>query len=120
MRWTAVPFEDLAAIVRGTWGQTGWLETDVLGRLATKTSPFAGALHPIECYVLVWNVRGLSAGIHHYDVAGDEWQRIRSGPSLEAAVKAASGQRWIGGAVFLCMMTAVIARPLWKYAFEGA
>jgi SagB-type dehydrogenase family enzyme len=116
----AVPFEDLAAIVRGTWGQTGWLDGGVLGRFAAKTSPSAGALHPIECYVLAWNVRGLRAGIYHYDVAGDELRRLRSGPPRRAAVRAASGQRWIGGAAFLCVMTAVFARTLWKYGFEGA
>jgi SagB-type dehydrogenase family enzyme len=115
-----VSLEDLAAVVRGTWGRTGWLTDRVLGRFATKTSPSAGALHPIECYVLAWNVRGLRAGTYHYDVAGDELRRLRSGSPRESAVRAASGQRWVGGAAFLCVMTAVFPRTLWKYGFEGA
>ena len=65
----AVSLGDLAALIRGTWGLTGWLQAGLLGRLATKTSPSAGALHPIECYVLAWNVSGLPAGLYHYDVA---------------------------------------------------
>jgi SagB-type dehydrogenase family enzyme len=115
-----VPLQDLAAVVRGTWGRTGWLQTVLVGRVATKTSPSAGALHPIECYVLAWNVRGLRPGIYHYDVAGDELRRLRSGDCRAAAVRAASGQRWVGGAGFLCVMAAVFKRTLWKYELENA
>ena len=63
-----VPLADLAAVVRGTWGRTGWLEAGVYGRLPLKTSPSAGCLHPVECYVIAWNVSGLPAGLYHYDV----------------------------------------------------
>jgi len=115
-----VSLQDLAAVVRGTWGRTGWLDGGPMGRLATKTSPSAGALHPIECYVLAWNVRGLRPGLYHYDVAADELRRLRPGDLRVAAVKAASGQRWVGRAAFLCVMTAVFERTLWKYQLENA
>jgi SagB-type dehydrogenase family enzyme len=85
-----------------------------------KTSPSAGALHPIECYVLAWNVRGLARGVYHYDVAADELRRLHSGNVGLDAVRAASGQRWIQGAAFLCVMTAVFTRSLWKYKAEIA
>jgi SagB-type dehydrogenase family enzyme len=117
---SSVALEDLAAIVRGTWGQTGWIDAGPLGRLMTKTSPSAGALHPIECYVLAWNVRGLAAGLYRYEVGRDALSPIRRGVGRLEAVKAASGQKWIGGAAFVCIMTAVFARTLWKYDFEGA
>ena len=115
-----VSFEDLAAIVRGTWGRIGWFETRVLGRMAHKTSPSAGALHPIECYVLAWNVRGLRPGLYHYDVGADELRRLRAGDLRARVVEAASGQRWVGRAAFVCVMTAVFARTLWKYQVESA
>ncbi len=115
-----VAFEDLAELVRGTWGFTGWLDGGILGQLLTKTSPSAGALHPIECYVLAWNVRNLPAGLYHYDVSSDELRRLRSGDMRAAAVRAASGQKWVGQAAFLCVMTAVFKRTLWKYHLESA
>jgi SagB-type dehydrogenase family enzyme len=116
----SLDLEDLAALVRGTWGKTGEIDAGILGRLATKTSPSAGALHPIECYLLAWNVRGLAPGLYHYDVAGDELRRLKPGSMRAAAVEAASGQRWIGKAAFLCVMTAAFGRTLWKYGMESA
>ena len=115
---TPVRFEDLSAVINGTWGRTGWIAGEILGRGLSKTSPSAGALHPIECYVLAWNVRGLAPGLYHYDVAADELRRLRSGSLKAEAVRAASGQRWIAGAAFLCILTAVFTRSLWKYELE--
>ena len=115
-----VRLEDLAAIVRGTWGRSGWFDGGEFGRFPLKTSPSAGCLHPIECYVLAWNVSDLPAGLYHYDVASDELRRLRSGDLRVSAIKAASGQRWVGRAGFMCVMTAVFERTLWKYEVESA
>jgi SagB-type dehydrogenase family enzyme len=117
---TPVPFGALAEVVRGTWGMTGQAEAGVLGRLPTKTSPSAGARHPIECYVLVWNVANLRPGLYHYDVRSDELRRLRSGDFRMEAVESASGQRYMSRASFVCIMTAVFDRILWKYPFENA
>ena len=113
-----VSFADLAAIVGGTWGRTGTNHMGLFGSLMTKTSPSAGSLHPIECYVLAWNVRGLSPGLYHYDVRADDLRRLRRGFLRDEAVSAASGQSWVGQAAFLCIMTAAITRSLWKYQDE--
>jgi SagB-type dehydrogenase family enzyme len=110
----------VAAVVRGTWGRTGTLDGGLFGRLATKTSPSGGALHPIEAYVIAWNVAGLPAGLYHYDVAANELRRLKRGHFRGQAVRAASGQRWVGRAGFICVMTAVFARTAWKYQLENA
>ena len=84
----------------------------------TKTSPSAGSLHPIECYVLAWNVEGLAPGLYHFDVGAGDLRRLRRGRLRAQAVRAASGQAWVGRAAFLCIMTAVFGRSLWKYQDE--
>jgi SagB-type dehydrogenase family enzyme len=115
-----VSFEDFSAVIGGTWGRTGWQHDPVVGRLLTKTSPSSGSLHSIECYVLAWNVRGLGPGLYHYDVASDALRRLRSGDFRRHAVQAASGQRWIRGAAFLCVMAPLFTRNLWKYQWDRA
>lgn len=117
---TPVSFDDLSIVVRATWGQIGWIETELLGRLVVKTSPSAGAMHPMECYVMAWNVAGLPKGLYHYDVRGDALRLLRRGDFRRQAVRAASGQGWVGEAAFVCVMTAVFRRTLWKYRYENA
>jgi SagB-type dehydrogenase family enzyme len=117
---SAVSLGVLAEIVRGTWGMTGQLDAGILGRVLAKTSPSAGARHPIECYVVAWNVKTLRPGLYHYDVRGDELRRLRTGDFRAEAVEAASGQRYIAQASFFCVMTAVFDRTLWKYPIESA
>jgi SagB-type dehydrogenase family enzyme len=112
----AVPFATFSRIVQGTWGQTGWLDGGLFGRLLAKTSPSAGARHPIECYVLAWRVAGLAPGLYHFDVQTASLERLRRGDFRQVAVALAAGQPWIRDAAFLCVMTAVSDRVFWKYA----
>jgi SagB-type dehydrogenase family enzyme len=115
-----VGFADLCAIVRGTWGRTGWLAGGPLGRSITKTSPSAGARHPIESYLLAWRVAELRPGLYHYDVRGDRLERLAAGDFRNVAVRMGGGQEWIAAAGFLCVMTAAADRVFWKYRSADA
>ena len=115
-----VSLADFAAVIRGTWGQTGWIDAGPLGRLPVKTSPSAGSRHPIECYVLCWRVQDLASGLYHYRVQGDRLELLRAGDFRYEAVRMASGQDWIRDAAFLCVMTAVTGRVFWKYRLADA
>jgi SagB-type dehydrogenase family enzyme len=115
-----VELADLSTLLDGTWGQTGWVDAGPFGRLLSKTSPSAGARHPIECYVISWRVRGLEPGLYHYAVKTRSLERLRRGRFRSRAVRIASGQQWIGDAAFLCVMTAVAGRVFWKYGSSDA
>jgi len=113
-----ISLADFSAVVGGTFGRTGSHDAGPFGILMTKTSPSAGSLHPIECYVLAWNVERLAPGLYHYDVGAGDLRRLRSGRFRAQALRAVSGQAWVGRAAFLCVMTAVVGRSLWKYEDE--
>ena len=119
-RRRSIPLADLSAVLRGTFGQTGWLDAGVLGRLIARTSPSAGARHPIECYLLAWRIEGLPAGLYHYSVRKDRLERLRRGDFRSEAARFASGQGWIRNAAFVCVLTAVADRVFWKYRGASA
>jgi SagB-type dehydrogenase family enzyme len=103
----------LAALLKLSFGVHGWLDGGTLGRYALKTSPSGGALSPLEAYVAVRRVRGLAPGIYHYDSVRHRLARLRRrAPRFSTYLPA---QRWYDGAAILVLVTAVFARPQWKY-----
>src|SRR5437764_1240562 len=54
-----VKLDALNKILALTWGIQNFVEVPKLGKIAVKTSPSGGALHPIEAYVLSRNVETL-------------------------------------------------------------
>lgn len=103
-----------------TWGIRRWVKIPKIGSVAAKTSPSGGALHPIEAYVLVRNVKGLRPGIYHYDAASHHLERLRRGANSRQITDYLANQYWYGGAAFVVFMTAVFARTRWKYDYARA
>jgi SagB-type dehydrogenase family enzyme len=115
-----LPFESLAQLLFYTWGVTGYLRIPVLGQLPLKTSPSAGARHPIEVYVLALRVEGLPRGLYHYAPDHHCLEKLGSSGSPEIAAEYCADQAWIGKAAALFIMTAVFPRSMWKYRFARA
>jgi SagB-type dehydrogenase family enzyme len=80
-----------------------------------RTAPSAGALYPIEMYLMVNNVSGLEKGIYYYDVPGHSLLLLREGSFAEEAANAALGQNTLVKSGVVVFMTAVIERTRWKY-----
>jgi SagB-type dehydrogenase family enzyme len=92
-----------------------------------RAAPDAGALYPIETYVIVNKVDGLEPGLYHYRVAGADilerpivegshsLEQLRAADLRSEISAAALDQPLCGkaGAVFL--WTAVFDRSEWKY-----
>jgi len=92
-----------------------------------RAAPTAGALYPIETYVVVNRVEGLEPGLYHYRVAGvDILERpITEGSHALEQLKtedlrgeisaAALDQLMCAKAAAVFLWTAVFARSIWKY-----
>ena len=92
-----------------------WQKVSTAGKLAQKTSPSGGSLHPLEAYVLVRKVNGIAPGIYHYDAVGRKLQEVRRGSTASEVQTLLAGQWWYRDAAFVVFLTAVFARTQWKY-----
>ncbi len=80
-----------------------------------RTVPSAGALYPIETYVVVNNVRKLQAGVYHYSVRNHQLEQIKQGEFHGAIAAAALGQGMCATAAAVFVWSAVFERCKWKY-----
>jgi SagB-type dehydrogenase family enzyme len=114
-------FEALSKLLFYTWGVTGFLEVPALGRLPLKTSPSAGARHPVEAYVLGMRIEGLEPGLYHYDARAHGLERLRTMRDVSGkAAQFCVDQPWAREAAALFIMTAVFPRAMWKYPTSRA
>jgi SagB-type dehydrogenase family enzyme len=116
-----LPLQALSNLLFYTWGVTGFLQLSILGELPLKTSPSAGARHPIEVYVLGMRIKGVRPGLYHYQPRTHCLEKLRG--LKDAPIRAARfcvGQRWAKEAAALFIMTAVFSRAMWKYPTSRA
>ncbi len=95
------------------WSSTGIRE--VSGGHAFRTSPSAGALYPIETYVVINSVQGLGPGLYHYNVKDHKLETLRPGDLGEEVAHAALEQDMCALAPAVFIWTAIFPRTIWKY-----
>jgi SagB-type dehydrogenase family enzyme len=110
-----IQLQDLATLLGLSWGVQKWVNFPGIGRLALKTSPSAGARHPIEVYVLAVNVKGLPRGLYHYAADSHRLELLKSKATSRDIVSFLGNQWWYASAGALMLMTAVFPRNQWKY-----
>jgi SagB-type dehydrogenase family enzyme len=110
-----VPLDSISKLLRTTWGVQGYVESKYFGSLPRKTSPSAGARNPIEVYLMALRVKGLDAGLYHYDAKDHALERISSEATAQLARAYCADQPFVAHASALFIMTGVFARTMWKY-----
>jgi SagB-type dehydrogenase family enzyme len=82
---------------------------------AFRTSPSAGALYPVETYVVVHEVQGIPAGVYHYAVESHELEQLSAGDYRVPVARVALDQGMAAQANVVFVWTAVFPRSKWKY-----
>lgn len=80
-----------------------------------RTAPSAGALYPLEIFLVVGNVDKLENGMYHYDVKKHSLKKVKSGDLRRELSYSALGQEQIQNAAVNLVITAVIERTAMKY-----
>lgn len=106
---------ELAELSQLLWAAQGVTTTD--GR---RTAPSAGALYPLELFVVAGELTGLPAGVYRYRPAGHRLAPVASGDRRRALAAAALSQDWIGQAPAAVVIAAVYARTEARYGERAA
>ncbi len=95
-------------------GQLLWAAQGITDGRGRRTAPSAGALYPLELYLVAGNVTGLPAGVYRYLPASHELLPVVAGDRRQQAA-AACRQRWVAEAPAAVALTAVFPRTAKKY-----
>jgi SagB-type dehydrogenase family enzyme len=104
---------DESALSYLLWASTG-IQRHEFG-YAFRTSPSAGALYPIETYVVLNNVKTLAPGVYHYNIQTHSLEQLRTGDYGRSIAQAALNQRMCVQAAAVFVWTAVYDRSKGKY-----
>jgi SagB-type dehydrogenase family enzyme len=80
-----------------------------------RAAPSAGALYPIETYVVVNQVDHLTPGLYHFDIKEDQLVLLKEGNLGRDLSNAGLGQRMLEEAACVFVWTATVGRSKWKY-----
>ena len=100
-------------------GQLLWAAQGITHRQGYRTASSAGALYPLELFVIAGHVESLENGAYHYDPENHDLNRIRKGDLRQKLALAAYGQDWISNAAAIIVFSAVYDRTTQKYDSRG-
>ena len=80
-----------------------------------RTAPSAGALYPIETYVVINNVKNIAQGVYHYNIESNHLEEIKKGDYRSAIAEAALNQPMCYHAAAVFIWTAIFNRSKCKY-----
>jgi len=84
-----------------------------------RTAPSAGALYPVETYLVVNRVRDIPSGVYHYSVERHSLEELRRGDFRTSLAGASLDQKVVYEACAVFVWTAVFRRCTWKYRERG-
>lgn len=113
---------DLPALAQLLHYSAGLIRRSTLrtaGEVHYRAAASAGALYPIELYVVCGDLPGVAAGVYHYGPATNSLSLMRSGDFRGNLADAAAGHQAVASAPATIVCTCVFWRSAWKYRERG-
>ncbi len=92
-----------------------WAAQGITAPWGGRTAPSAGALYPLELYVVVGDVEGIDKGVYKYSREEHELEKVKEGDIRAELADAAGGQECVRDAAIDIVFTAVYERTTSKY-----
>jgi SagB-type dehydrogenase family enzyme len=107
----ALSKQDLSQLL---WAVQGITKRDM--GFEFRTCPSAGALYPVETYLVSHNVQDIEAGIYHYNIPDHTLEQLQKGDNRLKIAQSALDQDMAFSACAVFVWTALFARAKWKYS----
>jgi len=92
-----------------------WAAQGITHREGYRTAPSAGALYPLELYLVVGDTGLLSPGVYLYTPKRHDLIRVTDGDRRRALAKAAIDQDWVRRAPAVLVISGIYERSTVKY-----
>jgi SagB-type dehydrogenase family enzyme len=96
-----------------------WAAQGITDPRGFRTTPSAGALYPLELYVVVGDVQDLTPGVYRYEPPEHQLVRTMAGDARVELADAALAQGCIKEGAITIVLTAVYERTTRKYGDRG-
>ena len=100
-------------------GQLLWATQGITSPQGLRTAPSAGALYPLELYVVTGNVEGLPPAVYHYHPKDHHLIKVLEGDQRRMLARTALGQSWISDSAAVVVIAAKYKRTTRKYGERG-
>lgn len=100
-------------------GQLLWAAQGITDSRGFRTAPSAGALYPLELYVVVGRVEGLAEAVYHYNPRRHQLMKTSDADLQDALTQVALSQDCINNASAVIVFTADYERTKKKYGNRG-
>lgn len=92
-----------------------WAAQGMTARDGGRAAPSAGALYPLEIYLVAGDVESLPAGLYHYRPRGHQLRHVADGDSRNLLSTAALDQSWVRRTPAVLVIAGVYERSAKKY-----
>jgi SagB-type dehydrogenase family enzyme len=113
-----MPLDELATLLHQGYGILGLHEFEGVA-LHHRPTPSAGALFPLELYLIANNVTGLPKGAYHYASWRHRLERLQDGIGVADLMPQLQEQHYVLNASVLIFLTAIFDRTMKKYGPRG-
>ena len=96
-----------------------WAAQGITDHSGKRTAPSAGALYPLEVYIVVGDVEDVAKSVYRYKPQQHELIKILDGDQRKALAKAALDQQSVAQGAIDIVITAIYERTTGKYGDRG-
>jgi SagB-type dehydrogenase family enzyme len=96
-----------------------WAAQGITGPSGERTAPSAGALYPLQLYLVAGEVGSLARGIYAYRPSEHALERITEADARRELADAALGQAWMSAGAAVIVLAAAYDGAIRKYGTRG-